>query len=580
MGTDAQKREFLPRFATGELRGGLALTEPDCGTDLQAIRTIARREGDHYVVNGTKTWISNGIHGSCFALLVKTDPAAEPRHRGMSMFLAEKGPGFRVGAQLEKLGYKGIDSAELVFEDYRVPADRLIGGVEGRGLASAIAGLELGRVNVAARGVGVAQRALDESVRYAQQRRTFGKPIHEHQAIALKLGDMATRVEAARLLTEKAADALRPRRALATTRPAWPSSSPRRPRSRTAWRRMRIHGGYGYTKEFVVERLYRDAPLLVIGEGTNELQRLLIAKRLIERNRLLTAMLPLARRHGARGRAVRRRAFRHHAAGRSGRRGDQGGEPGGGRRCRPLGRAVSSSARATATSTRPSTATSAASRLNLKHPEGMRVFHRLVGARPTRCCDNLRGDLPGEARPHLRGAEGSTIRASSARTSRPMAARGSRAVLAGLRLPDAGRGRLPVRHRRAGRAAVALRAFHRRHDDRADGGLRARLGRGRRARERARHGPRRQPVRHGAAQPLLSRHLVPQRRPCAGPRAALARIRPFRPRSSTARRTAGSSSCATRRSSGRSWPSASAGPIGRPTRASPASRTAWRTATR
>ncbi|MBX6373325.1 MAG: acyl-CoA dehydrogenase family protein [Acetobacteraceae bacterium] len=284
MGTEAQKRAFLPRFATGELRGGLALTEPDCGTDLQAIRTTARREGDHYVVNGTKTWISNGIFGGCFALLVKTDPNAEPRHRGMSMLLAEKGPGFRVGRRLEKLGYKGIDSAELVFEDYRVPADRLIGG-EGHGMACAISGLELGRVNVAARGVGVAQRALDEAVRYAQQRRTFGRPIYEHQAIALKLADMATRVEAARLLTEKAAQALdRGDRCdyeagmakLFATEAAVENSLDA----------MRIHGGYGYSKEFVVERLYRDAPLLVIGEGTNEIQRLVIAKRLIERNRV------------------------------------------------------------------------------------------------------------------------------------------------------------------------------------------------------------------------------------------------------------------------------------------------------
>jgi succinate---hydroxymethylglutarate CoA-transferase len=166
-GTQAQKREFLPRFASAEMRGGLALTEPDCGTDLQAIRCTALRDGDAYVVNGTKTWISNGIHGSCFALLVKTDPSAEPRHRGMSMLLAEKGPGFTVSRKLEKLGYKGIDSAELVFQDYRVPVDRLIGGVEGLGLKHALSGLELGRINVAARGVGVAQAALDESLRYA-----------------------------------------------------------------------------------------------------------------------------------------------------------------------------------------------------------------------------------------------------------------------------------------------------------------------------------------------------------------------------------------------------------------------------
>src|SRR3954463_10749040 len=195
-GTSAQKREVLPRFASGELRGGLALTEPDCGTDLQAIRTTARRPigqvggNDAYCVNGTKTWISNGIHGQIFALLVKTDPEAEPRHRGMSLFLAEKGPGFTVSKKLEKLGYKGIDSAELVFEDYEIPADRLIGGDEGRGLRHALGGLELGRINVAARGVGVAQAALDEAVSYSQIRKSFGKPICEHQAIQLKLADM------------------------------------------------------------------------------------------------------------------------------------------------------------------------------------------------------------------------------------------------------------------------------------------------------------------------------------------------------------------------------------------------------
>src|SRR5262249_3802062 len=190
VGTEEQKRGYLPRFATGALRGGLALTGPDCGTDLQAIRTRAVRAGnDAYLVNGTKTWISNGIYGQVFALLVKTDPAAEPRHKGMSMLLAEKGPGFRVSRKLEKIGYKGIDSAELIFEDYRVPTSALIGGVEGRGLQTALGGLELGRINVAARGCGLAKAALEESVRYAQQRKTFGKPIHEHQAIQLKLAE-------------------------------------------------------------------------------------------------------------------------------------------------------------------------------------------------------------------------------------------------------------------------------------------------------------------------------------------------------------------------------------------------------
>jgi alkylation response protein AidB-like acyl-CoA dehydrogenase len=282
-GTEAQKREFLPRFASGELRGGLALTEPDCGTDLQAIRCTARRDGDHYVVNGTKTWISNGIHGSCFALLVKTDLHADPRHRGMSMLLAEKGPGFTVSRKLEKLGYKGIDSAELVFDDYCVPADRLIGGVEGYGLKHALSGLELGRINVAARGVGIAQAALDESLRYAQLRKTFGKPIAQHQAIQLKLADMATRTEAARLLTRRAAE-MYDRGDRCDMEAGMAKLFATEAALENATEAMRVHGGYGYSTEFPVERLYRDAPLLVIGEGTNELQRIIIARQLVARN--------------------------------------------------------------------------------------------------------------------------------------------------------------------------------------------------------------------------------------------------------------------------------------------------------
>lgn len=282
-GTPEQKAYWLPKFATGELRGGIALTEPDCGTDLQAIRTAAKLVGEHYVVNGTKMWISNGIYGNCFALLVKTDPSTNPRHHGMSLLIAEKGEGFTVSRKLEKLGYKGIDSAELVFNDYKVAKDRLIGGVEGKGLQMILGGLELGRINVAARGVGLAQAALDESVRYSQIRKTFGKPICEHQAIQLKLGDMATRTEAARLLTMTAAQAYdRGERCdmeagmakLFATEAAVENSSDA----------MRIHGGYGYSKEYIVERLYRDAPLLVIGEGTNEMQRIIIAKQLIQRN--------------------------------------------------------------------------------------------------------------------------------------------------------------------------------------------------------------------------------------------------------------------------------------------------------
>ena len=282
-GTPAQKAAFLPRFASGELRGGLALTEPDCGTDLQAIRTTARRDGDDYVVNGTKTWISNGIQGRCFALLVKTDPRAEPRHRGMSLFLAEKGPGFTVSRKLEKLGYKGIDSAELVFSDFRIPADRLIGGEEGHGLQHALGGLELGRINVAARGVGVAQAALDEAVRYSQVRKTFGKPISQHQAIQLKLGEMATQVQAARLLVEHAASAY-DRGARCDMEAGMAKLFATEAAVNVSLESMRIHGGYGYSKEFTVERLYRDAPLLVIGEGTNEMQRIIIARQLIARN--------------------------------------------------------------------------------------------------------------------------------------------------------------------------------------------------------------------------------------------------------------------------------------------------------
>ena len=283
MGTPAQKAFYLPKFASGEIRGGLALTEPDAGTDLQAIRTRAVRDGNGYVINGTKTWISNGIHGSCFALLVKTDPDATPRHKGMSMFIARKGDGFRVSKKLEKLGYKGIDSAELVFEDYRISADDLLGGEEGRGMQAALGGLELGRINIAARGCGLASAALMDSVKYAQVRKTFGKPISEHQAIQLKLGEMATRLQAARLLTYDAARAYdRGQRCdMEAGMAKYFASEAAVENSLEA---MRIHGGYGYSKEYHVERYFRDAPLMCIGEGTNEIQRMIIAKQLIERN--------------------------------------------------------------------------------------------------------------------------------------------------------------------------------------------------------------------------------------------------------------------------------------------------------
>jgi len=281
-GTEEQKKRFLPRMASGELRGGLALTEPDAGTDLAAIRTRAVREGDHYVINGTKTWISNGIEGGCCAVLVRTDPHAQPPRKGLSMFIMEKGPGFTASRKLEKLGYKGIDSAELVFDNFRVPAANLIGG-EGEGFYCAVSGLELGRINVAARGAGIAKAALDESVRYAQLRKTFGKPIAQHQAIQLKLGEMATRVEAARLLIEQAARAYD-----AGQRCDMEAGMAKYFASEAglenALEAMRIHGAYGYSKEYPIERLVRDAPLMCIGEGTNEMQRIIIARQLIERN--------------------------------------------------------------------------------------------------------------------------------------------------------------------------------------------------------------------------------------------------------------------------------------------------------
>jgi alkylation response protein AidB-like acyl-CoA dehydrogenase len=282
-GTPTQKAKWLRKLASGEIRGGLALTEPDAGTDLQGIRMTARADGGDYVINGSKTWISNGVEGSCFALLVKTDPKAEPRYKGMSLFLAPKQKGLRVGKKLEKLGYKSIDSAELVFENYRVPKDHLIGEVEGQGFFQATGGLELGRINVAARGVGIAEAALELATRYSQLRKTFGKPICEHQAIQLKLGEMVTRARAARLLTLDAAAAFdRGERCdLEAGMAKYFASEAALENSIEA---MRIHGAYGYSKEYDVERLYRDAPLTCIGEGTNEMQRILISRQWIKRS--------------------------------------------------------------------------------------------------------------------------------------------------------------------------------------------------------------------------------------------------------------------------------------------------------
>lgn len=282
-GTEEQKQKYLPRFATGELRGGIGLTEPDAGTDLQGIRCAAKKDGDYYVINGAKSWITNSLEGSVIGLLVKTDPNTNPPRKGMSMFIAEKGEGFNVTKKLKKLGYRGIDTADISFDNYRVHKDCLIGGVEGQGFYNAVGGLELGRINVAARGVGVATAALKQATAYSQQRKTFGKPICEHQAIQLKLGEMATRTEAARLLLEQAAKAFDSGQRC-DMEAGMAKYFATEAAAKNADENLRIHGAFGYSCEADVERLYRDAPLMIIGEGTNEMQRIIIARQLIERN--------------------------------------------------------------------------------------------------------------------------------------------------------------------------------------------------------------------------------------------------------------------------------------------------------
>jgi alkylation response protein AidB-like acyl-CoA dehydrogenase len=284
-GTEAQKRKYLPRMATGEMRGSLGLTEPNAGSDLQAIRTTAKLEGDHYVVNGAKTWITNSMHGHATLLLVKTDTQAQPRHKGMSLLIAEKGPGFVVVGKLRKMGYRAIDTCELTFDNYRVHKDDLLGGVEGRGFLQTAGGLELGRINVAARGAGIAEGALKLALRYAQERSAFGKPICEHQAIQLKLADMATQIEGAKRLIEQAA-----RKYDAGIRCDLEAAMAKLAGSEAgvfcAQEAMRIFGGYSYSVEYEIERYYRDCMLMCIGEGSNEILRTVIAKQLIERNKI------------------------------------------------------------------------------------------------------------------------------------------------------------------------------------------------------------------------------------------------------------------------------------------------------
>ncbi len=281
-GSAEQKRRYLPGMAKAEFRGALCLTEAHAGSDVQSIRTTAVRRGDSYVVNGTKMFVTNGRFGNLFALVVKTDPEAEPAHKGMSLFIAEKGPGITVSRDIEKIGYKSIDTVEVVFEDYRVPAANLLGGVEGHGMQQVLNGLEVGRINIASRAVGVARAAFEAAIKYSQQRETFGKPICEHQAIQLKLADMATKIEAARLLVRQAAakkDAGERCDLEAGMAKLFASETC----AEVSLEAMRVLGGYGYTKEFPVERFYRDAPLMIIGEGTNEIQRTVIARQLLKR---------------------------------------------------------------------------------------------------------------------------------------------------------------------------------------------------------------------------------------------------------------------------------------------------------
>ena len=279
-GSETLKAAYLPRLASGELRGGIALTEPDCGTDLQAIRTRADKDGDAYIVNGTKQWITNSVKGNVLAVLVKTDLKANPRHRGMSLLVVEKSMGYNTH-KLSKLGYRGIDTGEVVLNDIRVPAENLIGESEGRGLQQILSGLALGRINVAARGVGVASAALNASLKYSKIRETFGQPISQHQAIQLKLADMATKVEAGRLLVQRA-DAAYDSGDRCDVEAGMAKLFSTEAAMDNAQEALRIHGAYGYSPENEVERYYRDAPLLVVGEGTNEMQRLIIARQLLE----------------------------------------------------------------------------------------------------------------------------------------------------------------------------------------------------------------------------------------------------------------------------------------------------------
>lgn len=281
-GTEEQRQRYLPRMATGELRATMALTEPSGGSDLQAMRTTARRDGGDWVINGSKTWISNARRSGLVALLCKTDPAATPSHRGISILLVEKVPGFTVSRDLPKLGYKGVESCELHFDDCRVPADALLGGEEGQGFGQMMAGLEVGRIQVAARAIGVARAAFDDALAYSQDREAFGRPIWEHQSISNYLADMATQIAAARQLNLYAAGRL-DAGARADMEAGMAKLFASEMAAKVTLDAMRIHGGYGYSTEYDIERYFRDAPLMIVGEGTNEIQRNVITRQLIQR---------------------------------------------------------------------------------------------------------------------------------------------------------------------------------------------------------------------------------------------------------------------------------------------------------
>jgi alkylation response protein AidB-like acyl-CoA dehydrogenase len=282
-GTEDQKQRFLPRLAKGDPRGGICLSEANAGTDLQSITTVARRDGDTYYVTGSKMWVTNGRYAHIFLLLAKTDADAQPAHRGMSAFVIEKGaPGLTVGRDIDKMGYKTVETVDMHFDGFPVPAANLIGGVEGLGFKHVMTGLEAERLNVAARGLGVARAAFEDAIKYAQQRHTFGKPIAQHQTIQIKLAEMATKIEASRLLIYSAS-AKKDRRERCDLEAGMAKLFATETAAEVSLEAMRIMGGNGYSKDFAVERYYRDAPLLVIGGGTNELQRLIIARQLLQK---------------------------------------------------------------------------------------------------------------------------------------------------------------------------------------------------------------------------------------------------------------------------------------------------------